>query len=357
MRIIISSAVSADGYLNDSKGGRMILSSPEDWSAVYALRAECDAILVGAGTLRNDDPSLVIRDSGLRAKRIAEGRSPDIVKVAVSGSGNLDPKLKFFTEGGGEKIIFTNGRVSKEISEIATVISRKKLNSIVILMQLRKMGIETLMIEGGSQVLSMFLGEKSWDEFRLGIAPVFVGDQRAPRLVLDGEYAPMTLVKSEQLGQTAVLHFENRTQFRFDRIHMVHAIHCSTMGEATNARYRVGAVVVSEDGRIFDGYTGETAPDNHAEEEAMAKALAAGADLRGATIYSTMEPCTKRTSKPVSCTDLIIGHGFSRVVFALREPARFAKCDGIRRLSDAGIEVIEMSGFAPEVLTINSHLK
>jgi 5-amino-6-(5-phosphoribosylamino)uracil reductase len=356
MRIILSAAVSVDGYLDTFGGERLILSSPEDWRAIYALRADCDAILVGAETIRRDNPSLVIRDAKLRKKRVREGRSEDIMKVTVSGSGRLDPTFRFFTENGGEKVVFTHGTVSDELTEAATVISRAELTATIITAQLRKMGVETLLVEGGSSVLSMFLREKCWDEFRLAVAPIFVGDERAPRLVLDGDYPPMTLVKTERLGQTAVMHFANRTQYRIDCHHIMRAMDNSRQCPTDDKRYRVGAVLVTTDGSIFDGYTGESAPENHAEEEAIDKAVAAGVDIRGATLYSTIEPCTARKSKPRSCTERIIEGGIERVVFSLREPDRFARCEGVRQLTDAGVEVGEMAAFAHDVIRINSHI-
>lgn len=356
MRIILSAAVSADGYLDNCEDERLILSSPDDWRAIHALRAECDAILLGAETLRHDNPSLLIRDAKLRAKRLAEGRREDIMKVTVSGSGRLDPKLRFFTEGQGEKVVFTHGSVSSELSEVATVISRPVLTATTMLNQLRKMGVKTLMVEGGSNVLSMFLRERCWDEFRLGLAPIFVGDEHAPRLVLDGNYPPMSLVETERLGQTAVMHFVNRSHHRADCALMERALECGRRSTAGESRYRVGAVIVTADGCKFEGYTGETDPKNHAEEEAAAKALAAGAELRGATIYSTMEPCTTRKSKPEPCADLIIRHGLGRVVFALREPSIFGRNEGVRKLTEAGIEVREMVDYGSDVVRINSHI-
>ncbi len=356
MRIILSAAVSADGYLDDLAPERLILSSPEDWRAIYALRAECDAILVGAETLRQDNPSLVIRDPKLRKKRLAEGRSADIMKVTVSASGNLDPDLKFFTEGEGEKVIFTTGIVSNELSELSTVVSRPELNASVIVIQLRKMGVKTLMVEGGSKILSMFLAEKSWDEFRLGIAPFFVAEQGAPRLVMDGEYPPMKLVRSERLGQTAVLHFVNRSQYRVDCGYMARATQSSRQCDTTVERYKVGAVLVTLAGEEFDGYTGETGPLDHAEEVAIGKALEAGADMKGATMYCTLEPCSMRKSKPESCANLILKHGISRVVFALREPDNLARCESERLLTEAGLELLQIDVFAPEVLEVNAHI-
>ena len=278
------------------------------------------------------------------------------MKVTVSGSGCLDPNLRFFTEGGGEKVVFTHGAVCNLLSEVATVISRPELTAAVITSQLRKMNVKMLLVEGGSSVLSMFLREKSWDEFRLAVAPVFVGDERAPRLVLDGDYPPMTLTKTERLGQTAVMHFVNRSQHRIDCNYIMRAMDNSLRSESNGLRYRVGAVVVTKDGQLFDGHTGETDPANHAEEEAIAKAVAAGAELKGATIYSTIEPCSVRASKTESCTDIIIRHKLERVVFALREPDRFVRCEGVRRLIEADIEVNEIADFAPDVIRINAHI-
>lgn len=356
MRIILSAAVSADGYLDSFGGERLVLSSPEDWRAIYSLRAECDAILVGAETIRQDNPSLVIRDPKLRKKRLAEGRNADIMKVAVSGSGKLDPKLRFFTEGEGQKVVFTTGKVSSKLSEAATVISRPELTAVTILVELRKLGVSTLMIEGGSKILSMFMREKNWDELRLGMAPILVADERAPRLVADGQYPPMTLVRTERLGQTAVMHFVNRSQHRIDCNYVARAMHNSLLCEPVPNRYSVGAVLVTLDGQEFDGYTGETDPTNHAEEEVIAKALAAGADLKGGTIYTTIEPCTKRKSKPESCSPLIIRHGLARSVFGLKEPPKFVDNVGIETLANGGVEVVEMPAFAPEIIEINAHI-
>lgn len=356
MRIILSAAISADGYLDDCSPERLILSTPEDWEEVYKLRAECDAILVGAGTLRIDNPSLVIRDPELRAKRQAEGRDPDIMKIAISGSGRLDPGLKFFTEGEGEKLLFTTGQVYGEVSELATVISRPKLSATLILNYLKKIGVKNLLVEGGSLVLSMFLKERSWDEFRLAVAPFFVADPHAPSVVMPGQYPHMTLDRVEKLGQMSIMYYINDSQYRRDCEHMARALFISRESRACNSCYRVGAVILTASGNTYEGYTHETGTANHAEEVAIDRALEAGENLKGATMYTTLEPCSRRSSKPVSCTSHIIHHGFTRVVFALREPDRFVRCDGSKMLQEAGIEVVEMPAFAPEVLEINRHV-
>jgi 5-amino-6-(5-phosphoribosylamino)uracil reductase len=137
---------------------------------------------------------------------------------------------------------------------------------------------------------------------------------------------------------------------------MSRALELSRQSTAEDCRYRVGAMIVTDGGTEYGGFTGETDPANHAEEEAIAKAVAAGENLCEATIYSTIEPCSHRSSKPESCSALIIRHGFRRVVFALREPDCFVCCEGARLLREAGIEVVEIPTFAPTVREINDHV-
>ena len=76
MRVTLSAAATADGYLDDNGPGRLMISTPEDWAAVLRLRGQCDAILVGAETLRRDNPALLLRDEAVRERRRAAGLRP-----------------------------------------------------------------------------------------------------------------------------------------------------------------------------------------------------------------------------------------------------------------------------------------
>ncbi len=143
---------------------------------------------------------------------------------------------------------------------------------------------------------------------------------------------------------------------RTDREYLQEAIQQSRFCVPTSSAYCVGAVIVMPSGKIYRGYTHETGPSNHAEEEAIAKALAAGESLRGAAIYSSMEPCSVRKSKPESCTSLILRHGFSKVVFALHEPPCFVDCHGEELLRKAGVDVVVIPELAAEVEMINRHI-
>jgi pyrimidine deaminase RibD-like protein len=120
--------------------------------------------------------------------------------------------------------------------------------------------------------------------------------------------------------------------------------------------FSVGAVIVGPDGtEIARAYSREHDPLDHAEEAALAK-ITPGTDLRGATIYTSLEPCGERKSRPLTCTDLIIAAGIRRVVFAWREPSVFVQSSGADRLHTHGIETVELPDLADLARTPNAHL-
>ena len=317
MKVTVSTAVSADGYLDDRSPDRLILSTPEDWAEVHRLRAACDAILVGAETIRRDNPSLLVGDEVLRRERIDRGLSPDP----------------------------------------ATVIPAAEITAALIVTELEKRGLRSLLVEGGAATLRMFFAENLVDTFRLAVNPaVKVGDPRAPRLEVGSGYL-QTPHSTESLGGMRVTTYAIKPdRTAEDRRYLQMAIDESRKCTPSTSSYCVGAVIVTTNRKIFTGYTHETSPTHHAEQEAILKALAAGVELRGATIYSSMEPCSERKSEPESCSELIIRHEFRRVVFALYEPDCFVCCQGALNLRRHGIEVSVDETLSGQVRAINAHI-
>ena len=99
----------------------------------------------------------------------------------------------------------------------------------------------------------------------------------------------------------------------------------------------VGAVVVCVDGSVFEGAT--SAPGGpHAEIVAMNSAREAGAPLTGASVYSTLEPCS-HTGRTGPCADALVDAGVERVVVGIVDPDPKVSGNGIARLVAAGIDV------------------
>lgn len=141
-----------------------------------------------------------------------------------------------------------------------------------------------------------------------------------------------------------------------DRAWLGRAIELSRRCPPAARAYSVGAVVVDAAGReLAHGFSRETDPRVHAEESALAKL--AGRVPAGATLYSTLEPCSQRASRPKPCARLIIEAGLRRVVIAWREPSLFVEdCVGVEQLEAAGVAVLEVPDLAPRARAVNAHL-
>ncbi|MGH3869508.1 MAG: deaminase [Pseudonocardiaceae bacterium] len=122
--------------------------------------------------------------------------------------------------------------------------------------------------------------------------------------------------------------------------------------------FSVGAVIVGQNGEeISRGYSRETDSHVHAEESALAKLATDDPRLKTATIYSTLEPCSQRKSRPRTCTQLILEAGIPRVVMAWREPSLFVSdCQGYELLANAGVAVVEIPDLAEKAQAPNTHL-
>jgi 5-amino-6-(5-phosphoribosylamino)uracil reductase len=103
---LLSCGMSIDGYIDTATDERLVLSNDADLDRVDAVRADSDAILVGAATVRNDNPRLLVRAPSRRAQRIARGLSPTPIKVTVTSRAELDPCAAFFVTGDTEKLVY-----------------------------------------------------------------------------------------------------------------------------------------------------------------------------------------------------------------------------------------------------------
>ena len=140
---------------------------------------------------------------------------------------------------------------------------------------------------------------------------------------------------------------------------LAEAIELSGRCPPSESAFSVGAILVGADGAVIaTGFSREQDPHDHAEEVALARAASAGAAVRlaGATLYSSLEPCAARASRPRTCAELTIAAGLRRVVIAWLEPPVFVEGGGAGLLRAAGITVIEIPGLAPAARAVNAHL-
>ena len=256
--VVLSCAVSLDGCLDGTGEDRLVLSGEADLDRVDAERAAADAILVGAGTIRRDDPRLLIRSARRRAGRRARGRPPQPAGVTVTASGDLDPAARFF-RGGGEagagdggagdgsagdgsagdrrapdgrageggdpaaapaappRIVYAASpvlpKLRDQIGDLAEVVDAGDPPQLTeILADLGRRGVRRLLAEGGARLGTQLLAGGLVDELQLAIAPFFVGDAAAPRFAGPAEYPagpahPLRLVEARPVGEVVLLRY------------------------------------------------------------------------------------------------------------------------------------------------------
>ncbi len=213
--VLVSAAMSVDGHLDDTSPHRLVLSGAADLDRVDAERAGVDAILVGATTIRRDNPRLLVRSPQRRAARVAAGRTEHPLRVTLTASGDLDPAASFF--GPGDPLVYARSdaaaRVREAVGGRAEVVDAgEPLDPAALLTDLHERGVRRLMVEGGQAVHTLFLTAGLVDEIQLAVAPFFVGDPAAPRFVGAGRFPHdaahrMRLVQPLPVGDVVVLRY------------------------------------------------------------------------------------------------------------------------------------------------------
>jgi 5-amino-6-(5-phosphoribosylamino)uracil reductase len=215
--------MSLDGYLAGPSRTPLPLSSAADLDRVDGLRASCDAILVGAATVRQDNPRLLVRSPARQDARLAQGLPASPTKVTLTGGGPMDPRSAFFGTGAAPKLVYCPraalDRTRDRLGTVATVVAGgEPLDVRWVGEDLHARGIRRLLVEGGGSVHTQFLTADLVDELHVVVAPVFVGDARAPRFVGEGRFpwdvrrrAPLADVR--RLEDVVLLRYALSTRF------------------------------------------------------------------------------------------------------------------------------------------------
>ena len=218
--VLLSAATSVDGCIDDATGSRLILSNQADLDRVDEVRAGCDAILVGANTVRRDNPALQVRSPARRAARVAAGRPATPARITITSGGDLDPSARFFAAGEGARLVYVPAAQRDAVAArlasgpgagaagAEVVAAGDPLGLDAVLADLAGRGVRRLLVEGGGSVLAQFLAQRLADELHLVIAPVFVGDPAAPRIAgAAGPGGRLHLAEVRPVGDVVLLRY------------------------------------------------------------------------------------------------------------------------------------------------------
>lgn len=158
-----------DGRVATLSGHSHYINGSAGLDHLHRLRAVVDAVVVGAGTVRADDPQLTVR-------RVA---GPNPARVVLDPRGTLSDGVRVFAADGTRRIVVTleatPSRSSGDIETIALAGSATHLDPSAILDALSQRGLRRVLIEGGARTVSHFLGAGCLDRLHIVVAPVILG--------------------------------------------------------------------------------------------------------------------------------------------------------------------------------------
>jgi len=179
--VTLAGAMSLDGKIASRTGDSQI-SSSSDLKALHRLRSKNDAVMIGVGTLLQDNPRLTVR----RAK----GKNP--IRIIVDGSARTPPNSRIFLHGGPVIVAVTNRASNRRVDRLrkagADVLrtGNSHVNLRILLARVYRLGIRRILLEGGGRLNWSMLSNRLVDDVRILVAPIIIGGSRATTLV-DGK--------------------------------------------------------------------------------------------------------------------------------------------------------------------------
>jgi 2,5-diamino-6-(ribosylamino)-4(3H)-pyrimidinone 5'-phosphate reductase len=192
MRVVVNAAVSADGKLSTRRREQLAISGPEDFARVGRLRADSDAVMVGVGTVLADDPHLTLDALELQAERSAAGDPPQPARVVADSRARTPADAVVLDDAAPTCVLVADAASAADVAALedagAEVVAAgdERVALPAALEALEARGVESLVVEGGGELLFSLFAADLVDELRLFVGGLIVGGREAPTLV-DGE--------------------------------------------------------------------------------------------------------------------------------------------------------------------------
>jgi 2,5-diamino-6-(ribosylamino)-4(3H)-pyrimidinone 5'-phosphate reductase len=218
--VIVNVAMSADGKLSTRERRQVKISGPEDFNRVDRLKAGCDAVMIGIGTVIADDPSLTVKGDECRNVRKARGADEHPVRIVIDSSARIPLDASVLHKGTGKRVVAVSARAAQEkiaaLKEHATVIvtGDEEVDLSRVMDELGTMGIRRVMVEGGGTLIAGLVARDLVDEIYQFIGSIIIGGRDAPTLadgpgsLLETEFSRLTLIEARRIGTGILLHWK-----------------------------------------------------------------------------------------------------------------------------------------------------
>src|SRR5437868_10641583 len=188
--VAVTFAMTVDGKVTTKNYSAVDFTSREDKAHLIRQRALGDAVLVGHGTIENDNVRLGIPREDLRKERIARGQPPYPIRVIVSNRGRINPRLKIFKTDFAPIIIFSTTRMPRKTRELLqgkATLYLSRARRIDLRWVLQKLcydfKVKYVACEGGPALFRSLLEQGLVDQLNLTIAPFLLVGKMRRRLV------------------------------------------------------------------------------------------------------------------------------------------------------------------------------
>ncbi|MEN6609297.1 MAG: 2,5-diamino-6-(ribosylamino)-4(3H)-pyrimidinone 5'-phosphate reductase [Methanoregulaceae archaeon] len=218
--VIVNAAMSADGKLSTRERRQVKISGQDDFIRVDRLKASCDAVMVGIGTILADDPSLTVKSPDLIQGRTESGKDEHPVRIVVDSSARIPVVASILRKGTGKRIVAVGSRAPedkiRELESLATVIrtSGDAVDLPALVSALGEMGIKRLMVEGGGTLIWSLFRSGLVDEVSVFVGNCIIGGKDAPTLsdgegfIRESDFVRLSLAGAEKLGEGILLRWE-----------------------------------------------------------------------------------------------------------------------------------------------------
>jgi len=217
--IIVNVAMSADGKLSTRERRQVKISGVQDFNRVDRLKAGCDAVMVGIGTVLADDPSLTVKAEECRNNRLKRGAPEHPVRIVVDSRARIPPDASILRKGSGLRVVAVSRKADpkkiEELRKLATVIvaGDDRVDLPQLMEELGTMGIQRIIVEGGGTLIAGLIKAGLVDEIYAYIGNVIIGGKDAPTLadgegfISESEFCQLTLLEARKIETGMLLHW------------------------------------------------------------------------------------------------------------------------------------------------------